>query len=315
VVADAQAHELGYSAHALGRRLRAGSWIRVLPGVLRSAAAPVTLRQTAMAAVLWAGPDAIASHTTAGCLWGLDGVSPGCAEVTLPRRRDRRSEFVTVHRTRDLQDADRDEVYGIAVTTVTRTLVDLAAVVDEGALELAVEDAFRRRLTSPMRLEHRLAGLLRPGRGGTARLAALLEERRSTSRSSATTGSAAEVRLERLLVRSGLPRPVRQHPIRYDGRTIRVDLAYPERRLAVEFDSLRWHSGRAKLETDAERRNLLRAARWQLVTVTATMLRDGGRRAVDAVTTAYHDLEHGFGGENVCPAQAFSPKGPTPPAG
>jgi very-short-patch-repair endonuclease len=241
-------------------------------------------------------------------LWRLDGITDNRVEVTIPRRRDLRSTLVTVHRSRDLGDVDRDTVHGIAVTTATRTVVDLAGSVPEDVLEIAVEDAFRRRLTSPLRLEHRLAELRRPGRAGSAGLASLLAERRTASRT--PTGSAAEVRLERLLVRSGLPRPVRQHHVSHGGSTIRVDLAYPDRRLAVEFDSLRWHTGRAKLENDAERRNLLRAASWQLVTVTAAMLRDGGRRAVEAVTTAYYDLGTRSGGETTRIARRFSPRSP-----
>jgi very-short-patch-repair endonuclease len=262
-----------------------------------------------MAAVLWAGPDALASHTTAAALWRLDGVTDtgGRIEVTLPRQRDRRSDVVTVHRTTELPVADRDTVQGIAVTTVTRTLVDLAGVVPMSVLELALEDGFRRRLTSPLRLEHRLEQLAGSGRIGSGLLRALLAERRSAPGSISPTGSAAEVRLERLLVRSGLPRPVRQHAVTDEGRTIRVDLAYPDRRLAIEFDSLRWHTGRARLENDAERRNLLRSAGWQLVTVTASMLRDGGTKALDTVTAAYADLAATSWGEIARQARGFSP--------
>jgi very-short-patch-repair endonuclease len=68
-------------------------------------------------------------------------------------------------------------------------------------------------------------------------------------------------------------------------RTIYVDFAYPDARLAIEFDSLRWHTGRTKLDNDAERRNLLQAAGWNLFTVTATMFRSPTRLA-ELVATA-----------------------------
>ena len=64
LVTDAQAGAVGFSPDALWRRVRSGAWVRVLPGVLRSTATVVSLQQMAMAAVLWAGPDAVASHTT-----------------------------------------------------------------------------------------------------------------------------------------------------------------------------------------------------------------------------------------------------------
>jgi very-short-patch-repair endonuclease len=309
VITDAQARDLGYSAPALWRRIQNGSWARVFPGVVRSVAATVTLGQRAMAAVLWASPDAVASHTTAAGLWRLDGVNDPSrpVEVTLPRPRDRRSDVIGVHRTTEIPAADRDNLHGIAVTSATRTLIDLAGFLPLSLLELAVEDAFRRRLTSPLRLEHRLEELAGSGRIGSGLLRALLAERRSAPGAVASSGSAAEVRLERLLVRSGLPRPVRQHPITHEGRTIRVDLAYPDRRLAIEFDSVRWHTGRARLENDADRRNLLRSAGWQLVTVTASMLASGGRMAVDTVTAAHVDLAATSWGDIARQARGFSP--------
>jgi len=238
-----------------------------------------------MAAVLWAGPDACVSHTTAGALWALDGVVSRRTEITLPSSTDRRSSLVTVHWSA-FAHADRREVHGIPITSVTRTLIDLAGVVSARDLELALEDAFRRKLTSPKVVGRRAAELGGSGRAGCARLRLLLEARGEC----APTGSAAEVAFERLLRRGGLPSPVRQHPITHADRTIRVDFAYPDRRLAIEFDSLRWHSGRARLDNDAERRNLLRAARWELLTVTYTMVRERPARTLDVVRDAWSSL-------------------------
>jgi very-short-patch-repair endonuclease len=253
VITDAQARSLGWSEHALRRRIRNGSWVRVLPGVVKSA------------------------------------------------------DVIAVHRTTEMPAIDREIVHGIAVTSVTRTLIDLAGFLPLDLLELSIEDAFHRGLTSPLRLEQRLERLAGQGRTGSGRLRALLTERRSAPGPVAATGSAPEVRLERSLVRNGLPRPIRQYRITHEGQTIRVDLAYPEQRLAIEFDSLRWHTGRTKIDSDAERRNLLRAAGWHLVTITATMLRDGGRNAVDTVATAYIDPAGASQGENVRQAHGISP--------
>ena len=302
VVSDAQAAALGYSAQSIRRRLRNGSWTRPLPGVIQCTGAPESGRQAAMAACLWAPPGAVISHATAGVLWHLDGLTTTRVELTLTDRLDRRSPLVTVHRTLDLAASDRTILNGIPITSVTRTLIDLSAPLKPHDLEIAVEDALRRRLTSTSRLSARLAELEGSGRPGTGRLRALLD-RRGTN---ATAGSAQEIALERLLVRRGLPRPVRQHPIGHGGRTIYVDLAYPDRRLAIEFDSLRWHSGRAKLDNDAERRNLLRAAGWQLVTVTFTMLHDDPERVVATVATAYNELDPRSLGRNVRKSNAFS---------
>ena len=285
VVSDPQAFALGYSTRTIRRRVQSGEWTRPFPGVLRCTGAPPSDHQLAMAAVLWAGPDACISHTTAGALWRLDGVHPRGIEVTVPAHVDRRSSHARVHHSA-LAKQDASTVSAIPVTSVVRTLIDLAAVLAPGPLELAIEDAFRRRLATPGALELRAAELIGRGRPGSRRLRTLLETRSTGP----TTGSAAEVRLERLLVNGGLPAPRRQHAVTHAGRTIYVDFAYPDRRLAIEFDSLRWHSGRAKLENDAQRRNLLRAAGWEVVTVTHGMLRERAR-TLALVRDAWIQLE------------------------
>jgi hypothetical protein len=283
VISDAQAIEHGLSAEMIRRRIRAGEWQRVLPRVLRRAGAPTSGRQAAMAACLWAGSDAVISHATAGVLWALDGIQTRRIAITLPAGVERRSPLVDVHWSQTLPVVDRTRLAGIPITSATRTLVDIAGLVHRDRLELAVEDAFRKRLSGPAQLRTRLDSLGGSGRAGTAQLRALLDERGER----ALSGSRREVDLERLLVRGGLPRPVRQFAITHGGRTIHVDLAYPDRRLAIEFDSLRWHTGRARLDIDAARRNLLRAAQWDLVTVTFTMLNDDPAGTFATVAHAY----------------------------
>jgi very-short-patch-repair endonuclease len=294
VVSDAQALELGYSTRTVRRRVESGMWQRPLPRVLRRVGAPDSGRQAAMAAVLWGGPDAVVSHATAGDLWALDGVTTRRIEITVPRGSAARSPLVIVHWSNKLDRVDRVRLDALPITSPTRTLIDLAAPLSAHALELAMEDAFRRRLTTPASVGKRLEVLGGPGRPGAAVLRMLLDARRGGPASA----SAGEIELERLLTRGGLPTPVRQHPITHGDRTIRVDFAYPDRRLAIEFDSLRWHTGRAKLDNDAERRNLLRAARWELVTVTFTMVRHRPEHTVAVVRNAWSSLAPPSGAEN-----------------
>jgi very-short-patch-repair endonuclease len=241
-----------------------------------------------MAACLWAGPSAVVSHRAAGVLWTLDGVTARQIEITVPRTVNRRSPIVSVHWSAVVDRVDRTRLDGIPVTSATRTLIDLAGTLSTDALELALEDAFRRGIASPRSLARRLSAVGGTGRAGAGQLRRLLE-RRSGGR---PAGSAAELRLERLLIRHGLPRPVRQYPVTIAGRTIFVDLAYPDRRLAIEYDSLRWHTGRAKLENDADRRNLLGRAGWDLVTVTHTMLAHAPERTVATVRDAWISAAH-----------------------
>jgi very-short-patch-repair endonuclease len=59
-----------------------------------------------------------------------------------------------------------------------------------------------------------------------------------------------------------------------------VDLAHPDFRIAIEYDSDRWHSGRRRREADAERRNRITAAGWHVVHVTAAELAAGAPTAI-----------------------------------
>jgi very-short-patch-repair endonuclease len=77
------------------------------------------------------------------------------------------------------------------------------------------------------------------------------------------------MRILRGLVTRGLPLPVRQHEIRVNGRLLaRVDLAYPEHRLAIELDSFRWHAGRRPFQSDRVRRNRIEPAGWHVFQAT-----------------------------------------------
>lgn len=75
--------------------------------------------------------------------------------------------------------------------------------------------------------------------------------------------------------RAGLPEPVRQHTIYDRGRFVaRVDFAYPHAKLAIEADGYRYHSGRARFESDRARLNALTALGWRVIHVTWAQLHD-----------------------------------------
>ncbi|MPY96274.1 MAG: hypothetical protein GEV08_25400 [Acidimicrobiia bacterium] len=91
----------------------------------------------------------------------------------------------------------------------------------------------------------------------------------------------AEARLLRRLLAHGLPRPVRQYEIREDGILVaRPDFAYPERRVAVEYDSFRWHETRRAQAVTLARRNRLEGLGWHVLVATDADRRDGGAQLV-----------------------------------
>jgi hypothetical protein len=242
----AQAASVGFTESAMRQRLATGRWVRVAAGVYRIAGVPVTWTQRALAACLIAGPGAVVSHRSAAVLWGISGFRPGPLDITVPVGRSGRNALARVHRS-DVDCVRRD---GIPVTRPARTIADLARVVSGDLLEEAVDDALCRRLC-------RLDDL--PARG---RLRTVLEAWNGEG----LADGVAEMRVVRRLLAAGLPQPVRQYEIWVDGVFVaRVDLAYPEYRLAIELDGFRWHAGRRPFRSDRLRRNRLEAVGWRLL--------------------------------------------------
>jgi very-short-patch-repair endonuclease len=202
--------------------------------------------------------DGVTSHRAAAALWRLDGAEPVIVEITARRRL--RAAGVLVHRG-SLAREDVTALGRFPVTSVARTLLDLGAVVDAASVEAAVTDALRRRLTTAERLKLCLDRSGGHGRRGAKVLRAIvesLEEHRPES--------LLELKLIRLLRRSGLPEPVSQYAVRDEGRVVaRVDLAYPAIRLAIEADGYRYHGGPDAWKRDLGRRNALTALGWHTV--------------------------------------------------
>ncbi len=261
VVKGAQALASGLSTSALHRRAVAGHLVRCHPGVFRAAGAPVTWRAELLAAVLWAGDGAVASHGSAAALWGLDGCEPGRVELTVPAARAPRSRpGVRVHRARRLDRRHRGVIDGIPVTGIVLTLVQLASSLQPDLLAATLDSALVQGLTRADRVLDGLDLLGRRGRRGAPVLVALLGERIDGQR---PPTNRFERRLESQLLRAGLPVPARQFEIVIDGHFVaRPDLAYPDLLVAIEADSYRWHSGRSAWEHDLDRRTELAAAGW-----------------------------------------------------
>lgn len=233
-----------------------------------------------MAACLAAGPSAVASHRSAALLWGFRGAEDAPTEITVEGHRHRQLTDVVVHRTDKLAAADVSRRSRIPITTPARTLLDLGAVVPTHVVEPALEDALLRRLVSFVLLERTLERLGGAGRNGSGVLRRLLEERDPAA---APTQSVLEDALLRLLRRAGLPEPARQYRV---GRVV-LDFAYPALRLGVEADSRIWHGGRADVQRNSDKANLLLAHGWRVLHFTWADVR---RRPDDVVARLAREL-------------------------
>lgn len=209
----------------------------------------------------------MASHRTAAALWGLDGFRRGIVEVVTPRWSRRPNLSVRVHESLDIRPDDWAERDGIPCESVERLLCGLGAVVPATMVEQAFDDALNRHLTTAEAVRDRFVLLARRGRRGCGVLRPLLERRLGTV--GPRPGEFAR-RFLRILDGAGLPMPVLEHEVRAGHGAFlgRVDGAYPDRRIAVELDSERWHSGRQRRQHDLARQNGLVLERWLVLRFT-----------------------------------------------
>jgi very-short-patch-repair endonuclease len=264
LVSLAQLRERGAGDRLVRRRVAAGRWVEVDRGVYRLAGVPTSWEATVLGAVLAAGEGAVASHRSAAVLWGLDGCRAGAPEVTVPRGRRYRRPGVHTHESTDLGLVTPVPRLGIPATPVARTLLDLGAVASPGRVHLAVDDARRRRLTDWDALLAVLVAHARKGRNGVGALRSILDEHFGEV---ATTDSGFERLVVAFLRQAGLPAPVLQHEVEVAGRAYRLDLAYPEHRVAIELDGS-VHLRRDVWEADRARQNALVLAGWTVLRFT-----------------------------------------------
>ena len=232
-----------------------------------------------MAAVLAGGTGAVLSHRSAGQLLGIAS-GTAISELTRPTGSRPRPRL-RLHR--GLLPADEvEEVEGIPVTSVSRTLLDLALMVvrREGftseQLERALNEAEVRRLTSQVSIPELLRRY--PGRQGAAALRALLDDE---GRTDGITREELERRFAALIDAHDLPRPRLNADLAAAGRFFEVDCLWAAQRLIVELDGRAVHGTRRAFEGDRERDRLLLGDGWRVMRITWRQLRDDGPAIAD----------------------------------
>lgn len=213
-----------------------------------------------LAAVLAAGPGAVLSHREAAALHGLRPADRPTVDVTATARR--RVPGVAVHRVERLAREHVTAVDGIPVTTVARTLVDLAAVVQPAALRKALEEAERSHRLDVRAIEDVLERTRGRNGRGHRRITQALDELARTG--TTLTRSMLEDRFLALLDAHGLPRP----SANAWTEAMEVDVAWPAARLAVELDGWEAHKTRDAFQRDRTRSNDLQAAGWTVLRFT-----------------------------------------------
>lgn len=279
-----QALALGLTLRVIEARLRSGRWERIAPGVYGLPGASPSWRRSLMAACLQAGPGAVVSHEAAAALHGLAPFVVGPVVVMLAHGDHQHLQGGKLRQTTDLGPHHRTVIDGIPVTTVARTLVDVAGAVRPGRLRIAVEDALSARRCTLAELSRCHDELRRPGKRGMAAVGLVL---RSLGPGPVRSATALERLLRKILVDAGLPEPVREYDAPWARDTPgRVDLAYPFARIIIEADSRRWHTRDRDFEVDRRRDREAQLAGWQVYRFTWDDLMNDPEGVVDTVRRA-----------------------------
>jgi very-short-patch-repair endonuclease len=254
-----QLRGLGFTDSSIQRLVSSGRISRFLPSVFRSTAVPVTWETRALGGCLRSPGKVWLSHRAAAAHHGFSGCRKGRLEyLSTTHLRPVRDQII--HYVAALPACDIEDLRGIPVTSPARTLLDLAGVVDEETLEVALDDALCTHKVRLARLKWRLDELGTKGKHGPALLAKLLKVR---GEGTVVPTTILETKLVRLLRTAQLPIGKAQHVFQEKGRSIaRVDFVYPEQRVVIEVDGTRWHAGRRARVRDAERDNYLNIKGW-----------------------------------------------------
>ena len=257
-----QARDFGVTPAFIRHRLETGQWQRPMRGLILLSDSDNTLVGRCVGAMLLLEPDhAVVSHLTAARLHKLDGIPrPKDSEpvhLTLPREQTRTQRpGVRLHYSR-LDEKDITVIQGVRLTSIARTLVDLALTTDRVTAVCAAESA--------LRLGHDIGDLrsLMRGRRGSKRARGWwgdVDPRAKTP---------IETRARLPLIDAGLAPDELQHEVVVDsGLTLTIDMAYKAPRLAVETDGRDAHSDPRQFAWDRRRWILLQQAGWTVIIFT-----------------------------------------------
>jgi very-short-patch-repair endonuclease len=260
VVATWQLTPLGFNNDDVHYRATVGRLHRHYRGVYSVGHHKLTREGRWMAAVPAFGPDAVVSHWTAAALWGF-ATSSWRAHVTTPTPRRGRRDIVAHVGPLHPEDVTRQN--GIPVTSVARTILDIAPLVDRARLTRIIENAIRLEVFDLRALERAIART--PRRAGVPKLRAVLADYRHTP----NLRSNYERIFRDLVVNAGLPEP--QFNVLVED--FLVDAYWPQWRLIVEIDSIAYHMTPRAFERDRMRDAILQKAGYRVLRITEKRLK------------------------------------------
>ncbi|HEY5941431.1 MAG TPA: type IV toxin-antitoxin system AbiEi family antitoxin domain-containing protein [Solirubrobacterales bacterium] len=268
VVSREQLLKLGFESGAIGRRLRSGRLHQLRSGIYAVGHRLIPREGRWMAAVLSSGPEAALSHWSAAALWMIRPNSRTIIDVTVPHK-SRSSKGIRRHHSPLPADEATDEE-GIPVTTVPRTILDLAATSTADVVENLLRESEFHQLSDRLSLPDLIERY--PGRRGTRKVRLALE--RLKEEPEGRRRSRLEERFAPFLRRYHLPLPRFNDWIVLGANRYMVDCHWPEVRHIVELDGWQGHGTMTAFREDRARDRRLAAAGYSVTRLTWNQLDD-----------------------------------------
>lgn len=279
VITTRQAASVGIDRERCRSLVRQRIWERIDHGVYGPLGVPLTWRRRLMVGLLLAPPGSLASHRSAATVLGVGGIPEPPPELTIPRGTTLRRPWLVVHESTDLALADRRRIDGIPVTGPRRLAMDLGSVVSEKRYRQTIREL---RAKYGVGFEDLLRTYLRhkrSGRNGGAALRDWLDRY-------VDVGGMPESALEQValdaFIDAGL-RPVAQLWVEVaGGARYRLDLAFPDRMIAIEVDGSQ-HEERPARMADVARDAALEALGWTVIRIRSKTFTVDLARAIERV--------------------------------
>lgn len=242
-------------------QVRKGGLIRVWRGVYASE--PPDLLGRLAALDLFMRQRAVPCLGTAAALYGFDLENTQAVHILDPGVRMRPTRGLMVHQR---VGAPLQHVAGRLVTAPAWTAVEVARQLPRPRALAALDAALHS--TACTRADLESAVREQKGRRGIVQVRELL----AYADGRAESGMESEARL--VMIDYGLPLPELQYEIRgRDGTIYRVDFAWPEYRVAAEYESVDWHAGRIEMLRDKKRYAGVQEVDWTMVPIVADDVR------------------------------------------
>jgi hypothetical protein len=274
----------GLSPSAIDRRVKEGVITLVTPGVY--IVIPSNDHVDLLRGAVLTLSKAVVSHQSAAHVLEFPRLPALRPAVVVPSNTTHRFPGVTVRRCDDLVDSDIVEIDGLPVTNIPRTLFDLARLLRFREFDAIGESLVIAGMMDLEQFELMTRRLARRGKGGSRHARDFLEIRAGSDR----RATVLERKGRQVLSNGGLPEPIPQFPIPWATHR-RFDDAYPDGKIAIEWDSRAWHEQRAAMAADRRRDREAAAHGWVVLRFTWDEITKKPHEIVTAVTTLLRDRQ------------------------